>query len=87
MDSIEETSQFYNDQRIEHVKASHLLHSILVSHNNLRWNPQGEIVYNGIAIVIPNTSIVKLVKYCLSEHNFDIPIPSGLITLQGLKSI
>ena len=48
MDSIEERSQFYNDQRIGHVlsnidnnveKASHLLHSILLSHNKLRWNP------------------------------------------------
>ena len=48
MDSIEERSQFYNDQRIGHVlsnidnnveKASHLLHSGIQRHRNTVSSP------------------------------------------------
>ena len=84
MDGIGKTPHFYNDQRVGHVlshfdnnveKVSNLLHSLLLSQNILRWNPQGEIVYNGISI--PDTRIVKLVEYCLSKYNSDIPKPAG----------
>ena len=94
MEGIGETPHFYNDQRVGHVlshfdnnvEVSNLLHSLLLSQNILRWNPQGEIVYNGISI--PDTRIVKLVEYCLSKYNSDIPKPTGLnVFVKGLARV
>ena len=56
----------YFDDNIDKSKASEFLHRLLVSHDILKWNFCGQIVY--LAKTIQNTNIVDQSEYCLSPY-------------------